>query len=234
MRITTITVIVAVLAVAMLAVSGPGTRLGWWHFRVGLLLFAGSAVVALVAVILAGFTWKQNRFVAAGSGLVALGVVVFVGASLAGARGKPMIHDISTDLDDPPRFDAVMPLRGATSNPANNIDPNVAEQQRRAYPDVAPAVIDAPPAVAFQRVRSAAESLGWEIVAADESAGRIEATDTTRWFGFKDDVVVRIRPANGGSRIDVRSTSRVGRSDVGVNAARIRELLARVGDGAAR
>jgi len=67
--------------------------------------------------------------------------------------------------------------------------------------------------------------MGGELVASDPVAGRIEATDTTFWFGFKDDIVVRVAPAPGGSRVDVRSTSRVGLSDVGTNAARIRKYL---------
>jgi uncharacterized protein (DUF1499 family) len=68
--------------------------------------------------------------------------------------------------------------------------------------------------------------MGWELVASDSAAGRIEATATTPWFGFKDDVVVRVRPDGSGSRIDVRSVSRVGKSDVGANAKRIRTYLA--------
>jgi len=66
------------------------------------------------------------------------------------------------------------------------------------------------------------------VVASDAAAGRIEATATTRWFGFKDDVIVRIRPEAAGSRVDVRSVSRVGRGDLGANAARVREFLAKL------
>jgi uncharacterized protein (DUF1499 family) len=68
-------------------------------------------------------------------------------------------------------------------------------------------------------------------VAADSSAGRIEATATTPWFGFKDDVVIRVAPDPAGSRVDVRSVSRVGQSDVGTNARRIRAYLARLAAG---
>ena len=74
----------------------------------------------------------------------------------------------------------------------------------------------------------AARASGWEIVAAVPQERRIEAVATTFWFGFKDDIVVRIRPAPGGSRIDVRSVSRVGRSDLGTNAKRIRAFLGRL------
>ena len=110
----------------------------------------------------------------------------------------------------------------------NTADPEIAAQQRQAYPDVVPLVLESPADVAFGRALEAARGMGWEIVAADSSAGRIEATATTAWFGFKDDVVVRVTPEDGRSRVDVRSVSRVGMSDVGTNAARIRAYLARL------
>ena len=103
--------------------------------------------------------------------------------------------------------------------------PAIAAQQKKAYPDLKPAVLGVPPAQAFDRAVDAAKKQGWEIVAAVPAAGRIEATDTTRWFGFKDDVVIRVRPEGAGSRVDVRSVSRVGRGDVGTNARRIRGFL---------
>ena len=83
-----------------------------------------------------------------------------------------------------------------------------------------------PPDRALARAEAAARALGWKIVAAAPGQGRLEATATTRWFGFKDDVVVRVTPASGGSRVDIRSVSRVGKSDLGVNARRIRAFLA--------
>ena len=85
--------------------------------------------------------------------------------------------------------------------------------------------IDVWPAIAFEHALEAARAQGWEIVDADESQGRIEATATTFWFGFKDDVVIRIRGAGGGSAVDMRSKSRVGLSDTGTNAARIRDYF---------
>jgi uncharacterized protein (DUF1499 family) len=110
----------------------------------------------------------------------------------------------------------------------------VAAQQREGYPDLKPIILDAPPDAAFERALDAVHALGWDLVADDAGAGRIEATDTTFWYGFKDDVVVRIRPDGGGSRVDsgsrvdVRSKSRVGGSDVGANAARIRAYAERL------
>jgi uncharacterized protein (DUF1499 family) len=144
------------------------------------------------------------------------------------ARLLPPIHDITTDLDDPPAFEAILPLRAGAPNPAAYGGPEVAAAQRAGYPDLAPLRLNASVPEAYRRALAAARGMGWDIVAADSAAGRIEATATTRWFGFKDDVVVRVRAAGAGARVDVRSVSRVGRSDVGTNARRIREYLGRV------
>ena len=97
-----------------------------------------------------------------------------------------------------------------------------------AYPDVQPATLVAPADAAFKRALNAARDLGWQIVAAVPNEGRIEATDTTNWFGFEDDIVVRVTPTDGGSRVDVRSVSRVGKGDLGKNAARVRAYLRRL------
>jgi uncharacterized protein (DUF1499 family) len=104
----------------------------------------------------------------------------------------------------------------------------MAPLQKEAYPDIQPLTIAVPPDAGFARALAAAEAMGWEVVASDAKDGRIEATATTFWYGFKDDIVIRVSQTVGGSRIDVRSKSRVGRSDIGTNAQRIREFLGRV------
>ncbi|MGH8668783.1 MAG: DUF1499 domain-containing protein, partial [Burkholderiales bacterium] len=129
----------------------------------------------------------------------------------------PYINDITTDTEHPPQF-----------SPPKAYQSHFAELQEIGYPDLRPRELALPPKQAFARAAETAGSHGWEITALDESAGRIEAVVTTRWFGFKDDVVIRIRPAPAGSRVDMRSRSRVGRSDLGANARRIREFLARM------
>ena len=106
----------------------------------------------------------------------------------------------------------------------------VAAKQRASYPEIAPAELSLPPDRAFDRALAAAHAMGWEVVLSDPAGGRIEATDTTFWFGFKDDVVVRVIPQPTGSRVDVRSLSRVGGGDIGANAARIRAYLAKLKD----
>jgi uncharacterized protein (DUF1499 family) len=139
----------------------------------------------------------------------------------------PPIHDITTDIDNPPAFSAVLPARAAER--AGSVDrrpPQLGELQKDAYPDLAPLTITLPPTRAFEEALEAAKSMpGWTIVAADANAGRIEASEQSRWFRFIDDVVIRVVGDGAGSRIDVRSTSRQGRSDYGVNAARIRAYM---------
>jgi uncharacterized protein (DUF1499 family) len=220
-------IVLSVAAVALLLAAGPGTRMGLWTFRTGfqLLRFAVYAGAAGAALALVALMAGSRRALAAVALVLGLAAAALPWQLQRSARSKPPIHDISTDTEDPPPFVAVVPLRRGASNPAEYGGPEVAAQQRKAYPDIAPAALPVPPAQAFERALQAARGQGWEIVAADPAAGRIEATDTTRWFGFKDDVVIRIRPDGAGSRVDARSVSRVGRGDVGANAARIRAFL---------
>jgi len=144
---------------------------------------------------------------------------------LAQDKSVPRIHDVTTDMADPPAFVALMEVRKKSPNGFAYGGEAIAAQQRQGYPELKPLVVKTGPRDTMQRAIDAARSLGWEVVASDAAAGRIEATDTTRWFGFKDDIVVRIRPEGEGSRVDVRSVSRVGGSDIGANAKRIRSYL---------
>jgi uncharacterized protein (DUF1499 family) len=218
-----------VLALVALALAGLGTRWRWWDFRTGFLVLRWSAVAGLSAAALSliafGLLVAGRRRTAA---LAAIGLVCGLFAFglpwswMRTAQRVPPIHDITTDTDDPPLFQAVLALRREAPNPADYGGAEVAAQQRAAYPDLVPLILPVAPATAFERALLTAHAMGWKIHAGSVEHGRIEATDTTFWFGFKDDVVVRITPADGGSRIDVRSVSRVGKSDVGTNAARIR------------
>lgn len=135
-----------------------------------------------------------------------------------------MIHDVTTDPDNPPAFIALRETRLACPNGAE-YSGLPADEHRQRYPDLMTAVFEQQVAHVFGVVLAFAEALDWKIAAAVESEGRIEATATTRVFRFKDDVVIRIRPAVNGSRLDARSASRVGSSDFGVNARRLRALL---------
>jgi uncharacterized protein (DUF1499 family) len=144
------------------------------------------------------------------------------------AQQVPPIHDITTDTEDPPRFAAVLPLRKNATNPVDYGGPEIAAQQHTAYPDIQPLTLPIPRHQAFVQALQTAEAMGWAIVATNPGEGQIEATDTTFWFGFKDDIVVRVQARGDGSRVDVRSVSRVGKSDVGTNAQRIRAYSRRL------
>ncbi|HEY5292558.1 MAG TPA: DUF1499 domain-containing protein [Burkholderiales bacterium] len=218
--------------------AGLGYRWDWWHFRAGIQIMRWSATTDLAAVAMtllaAIFAYKQGArgaLAASVAGLV-LSLVV-AGPPLYYWRlvdQVPRIHDISTDTDKPPVYVAVLPLRKGAENPTD-YSAEVAAQQKKAYPDIAPALLDLPPGQAFARAERAARAMGWEIVAAAPGDLRIEATDTTLLFGFKDDIVIRIAAAGNGSRVDVRSLSRVGKSDFGVNAKRIRKFMQQLSAG---
>jgi uncharacterized protein (DUF1499 family) len=141
------------------------------------------------------------------------------------ARVAPPIHDVTTDLDDPPAFVDLVPLRRRTPKGVEHGGPGVAALQRQGYPDLGPLDLAVPAADALRAADAVARRLGWDVVSVAPGEGRLEATATTRWFGFKDDVVVRVRSRGRGSRVDVRSVSRVGHGDLGANAARIRHFL---------
>jgi uncharacterized protein (DUF1499 family) len=186
-----------------------------------------AAVVSLVGVIL---TLRRPKGARRGFGLAALSFLlgaafIAIPARFLMGSPKPPIHDISTDTQNPPQFVAVVPLRAKAPNTTVYAGEKIASQQRAAYPDLQSYEMNVPPARAFDRALAAVRTMGWDLVAAEASEGRIEATDTTFWFRFKDDVIVRIRPSGTGSRVDVRSLSRVGGGDVGTNAARIRAYL---------
>ena len=230
MRFLTIGKRLALLG-AVLLVAGPlGTRLGLWSFVVGFACFAMSGVCGLVALVLSlvgGIRTKQwkRASVALGASVALLAVPAL---QVLTASGAPPIHDITTDTTDPPSFVAALPLRAAANamNPPEYGGAEVTAQQHQAFPDVQPLVMTVPPQLAFERVLAEVRESGWDVSAAEPAEGRIEAVDTTLFFGFKDDVVIRLRPVEGGTQVDVRSKSRVGLGDAGTNAKRIRRFLA--------
>ena len=233
-----IPVALAVLACATavaVVLSGFGARFGLWDFRMGFRIlqavpYVGGAIAAIALIAL--FVPKVR-----GGHAATLGLAVVFAAGVAAAPlywfhdalTLPPINDITTDTTDPPQFKAVVPLRAGASVPATYPGEVTAKQQAAGYPDIRPAIVTMAPPAAFDAALADARSQGWDIVATDPAAGRIEATATTPWFGFKDDVVIRVTPASNGSRIDIRSVSRVGKSDLGANARRIRAYLAKLG-----
>jgi uncharacterized protein (DUF1499 family) len=228
------------LAAALVLVAAPlGYRAGLWPLATALLFLprvvvydAGivGAAISLVALVIA-LAGRRRRGWAA---LAVLGIVLGAGSAYLPWRfaemghALPSMNDITTDTSNPPAFEAVMPLREAAHAQPVTYGANFPALQKQAFPDIAPAHLDKHPDQAFAVALDAARKLGWTIVAADGERDRIEATDRTFWYGFTDDIVVRVSADGSGSRIDVRSKSRLGRGDFGTNARRVRAYLAAI------
>ena len=199
-------------------------------FLIGLLFgFLGFLCGGIALLRTRGTKGIQRSRAWTGTGLGLLLVIVLFVAAAPG-RGLPRINDITTDPDDPPVF------ASAAREPANQerdmgYPATNAAEQRRAYPDVQPILLSQPPAEGFVRAQRAAGELGWKTTYSDPGAGVFEAQVTSPTFLFVDDIVVRVRPEGDGSRIDVRSKSRDGKGDLGMNAKRIRAFARSVAEG---
>ncbi len=229
------------LAAVALAMLGPGLihlgvlapLQGFYCFALGAVLGTPLALGFGIAGLLrtregSGRTGRERAWTGIGSGVALL--LVLANAVSAGG-GAPPIHDITTDLDDPPVYS--VGVRDA-SDRVNGVDypdggADVPNQQRAAFPDLTSVQLSAAPAEALARSQQTAEALGWTVTWVDTEALNMEAYETTSVFRFVDDVAIRVRPSGSGAVIDLRSNSRVGGGDLGANAARIvafRELLA--------
>lgn len=225
-------------AVVVFPLLALGRIAGLWDAPIVLIGLAFLVTFAgmLTAIILGlkgiikreGRSWDDTD-VRGRLGALALGVVIAIPiiSFLHLGFTSPPIHDITTDTTNPPKFVSLLAERQATSAPnSSDYDPEVGEQQRAGYPDLGPVDLPVPFDRAFRQALEAVGDMGWRLAAAVPEDGRIEAVDVTFWSGFIDDVVIRLTPiSETETRVDVRSLSRVGGSDVGKNAARIQEYL---------
>jgi uncharacterized protein (DUF1499 family) len=229
---------IGVLSAATALLAGPAYRMQWMSLAAAFLALRWATYGAIASAAAAAFALLVLTLLRAAAGRATPATALLLGVMVAVpplylynlAQRLPKIHDISTDTDDPPVFVDVLPLRQGARNPPD-YTPQIAAQQRSGYPDIVPLRLELPPAQAFERAEHAARAMGWQIVAARPDALRIEATDTTLMFGFKDDIVVRVRPHAQGSVVDVRSLSRIGGSDIGTNARRIRAFMSKLAAG---
>jgi uncharacterized protein (DUF1499 family) len=214
----------------LVALPGPLYKYGvvdlgtaFTGFKFG--VFAGiAALILLVLQIL-----FKRKTVTLGSTIMALllsTIAIAIPLSMLN-KGKsvPPIHDISTDLVNPPEFVAIAPLRADAPNPVEYAGVEAATQQRAAYPELQTLNYPQSKSELVEATKQVINNLGWQLVNIDADQGIVEATERTMWFGFKDDVIVRITD-NGSKRlVDIRSKSRVGGSDLGKNAERIHKLI---------
>jgi hypothetical protein len=235
-KTSTRALLVSAVVLLLILVTGP---LGYKYSVVPLepslisllIAFAGGALVFLVGLVYLVIAMQSdlgvNRNLVIVSMILGLLPVGIMGPQMVAAADVPPIHDLTTDTANPPEFVAIVSLR---MNAPNGYEYGVSEAWPaeklgaitiEAYPGLKPIKSDLSVADAVDRTEAILQSMGLQIVAVDKDAGLVEATATTFWFGFKDDMVVRVVGDGEGSKIDLRSMSRVGQSDVGANAARI-------------
>lgn len=239
--VTSAALLLGVGAVVAALVAAIGSAMEIWGFRAGLTslryffwIAVAGAVLGLVGLIMAR---RRAKLLLANlvALVVALGFVLYLGNLVRTAKSVPAIHDVATDLDDLPKFTRLKVRADNLEKIPDEDKPELKalppEERWKAlhrahYGDLRTVRLPAPPAETVRRAAALARDRGWDVATVDESAGIVEATETSRFFRFKDDVVVRVRPApGGGSLVDMRSISRVGGSDVGMNAKRVTAFL---------
>jgi uncharacterized protein (DUF1499 family) len=228
---------VAFFALVAVTLSVVIVHSGLLEIRPALVTFGASLALALFALLLAfaAFVsiWKEG-YIGIGASLTAIAVALLLLAYpaylAAKARNLPWIFDITTDPIDPPRYDTLAKARPRDANPVLYAGLATAERQLEAYPDIEPLDADIDTRAAYDSALAVINRRRWRVVEArapdqGRQEGRIEAVARTPIMGFRDDVVVRVRPFEGGARVDIRSSSRYGSFDFGANAARVRSLL---------
>lgn len=221
------------LNLAFIAVVIAGRMLLQWpgYKLFTLYVFGAQLGLALsgVGIVVFGYALLKNRSLTRPCLLIflhgALPTLVAVVAVGPGAFKAPLIHDIATDTDNPPEFVTARALRRADENSLEYAGEDLAALQKAAFPDLGPLFSELDADAAFDHSLAVAEKLGWVISEENRGAGRIEAYEVSMIFGFVDDVSIRIAEMENGSRIDLRSASRIGLGDLGVNADRIRKFI---------
>lgn len=226
--------VLALLLMMVVFIGGPGVHLGLWSpitgfsisLRAGFLGGLALAGLSLIAITIIAMSKNKGgmgkSILTLLIGLVLASPVTYL--ILTGGGGVPPIHDITTDMDNPPAFIALVDKRGEAANSLAYDSEKLIEMQKVAYPDIKPLLTSLEPDKALARAIEVAGNMGWEITGLDAAVPRFEATDHTFWFGFADDIVVVIKKTEHGSQIDMRSVSRVGISDLGANTDRIRSF----------
>lgn len=220
----------SLMAILLVVLPGPLYKFGMLELspaftamRYGVFI-GGAAIALLIAQVI--FMRKNINWLAYGvSAILAIVAVAMPLSIMSKAKSVPPIHDISTDVVTPPEFNAIAKLRADAPNPSEYAGAETAAQQLKAYPELKTIHYQENTKHVFRVAKDAVATFGWELVDYNVAQGVIEATDTTTWFGFKDDVVIRVIAKGDGSELDIRSKSRVGKSDLGKNAERINQFI---------
>lgn len=223
--------IVGPIALAALPVGALGCRFGLWEFTTGLAMVSTGVVLATIVSVLGiatlVFVYTRRRTADRIPALIGLAASVVVFALMAPqymALSLPMTNDVATDRDDPPTFDHLAANREQGANFLDYTEEE-ARVQAEGYPDLVGIRAAGDAGEHFQKSVVIARTLGWDVVSKDADTGRIEAIATTFWFGFEDDLVIRVRREDDESVVDLRSASRIGLHDLGANAERVRAFV---------
>lgn len=226
--------LVGLIAGGVVGVAGIGHKYGAWNFdfawntliRYGFFAAVAAGGLALLAIVISLIRGKLGGFVTALFALAIAGGVAYVPWTMrAKAAALPEITDITTDTEKPPQFVALANIREMSENGlAYKADD--AAKQKSAFPDIAPYTTSESVSAIMGKANAAAKKLGWQVAESVPEQGRLEATSVSDWFGFKDDIVVRIAADGAGTRVDVRSAARAGKTDFGGNAEHVRAFIA--------
>lgn len=248
-------VLAALLLGGAILLAAPGVRLGLWEYSKAFEIYRLAAspkdiagAVSLSPVFVAAALSLLGGVIAFFTRKGGLGVIALIAALVAGgggmipvkmrdmAQSNPFIHDITTDFENPPAivagadFDRVNPPEYVGDEQVRGSEVTVAAAQREAFPDIGPMTVDAGVDQTAEEVRRIVEDMNMEILRESETENGwvLEAAYTSTWFGFVDDFVVRLTDEGGATRVDIRSKSRVGGSDLGANAERVRDFMSRL------
>jgi len=231
-RLIKIGLIVSILGALAVVLAGYAYQWGWWSIGFGFKIIPWGTGAAVIGGLIAGvgfFVHKSKATSQIVMGAAGMIIAVIALANLGywyneTKQGYPPIHDITTNVENPPKFVAIAPLRKNASNPTPYPGEETAAQQKAFYSDLAPLTLSIDYNEAFDLAVETTKKMPWKIVEINKEEGRIEAFQKLAWFGFIDDVVIRVDTTTSGSIIDIRSKSRIGRGDLGVNAKRIKNF----------
>lgn len=220
----------SIVGFLMVTLPGPlykytdvGLSTAFTSLRFGVYVGGAALILIILQILLKrkSVNWGST-LVCAVLAIIAIAMPV---SMMSKAGAVPSIHDITTHVTNPPEFVAIAPLRENAPNPVTYEGGDITKQQLEAYPDIKTQTLPQSVDTVYAAAEKAIDSLGWERVTDKALPNTLEATDTTLWFGFKDDVVIRLTAQGDNTLVDVRSKSRVGKSDLGKNAERIRRFL---------
>ena len=232
--------LIALLLLAIYPISILAARLEIWHFRNSFLLFIVAALLGFGVLVIsilkmskiggnsAGIDEKEPARYLVISVAATLLPLMLLGSNVYKAQQYPFIHDISTDLVTPPEFIAAQQDRNESDHSVAYDGEELALIQQKSYPDISALIVKADALQVFNTSKALLMDSGWGILAAQnqQMPFTLEAVSTSALFAFKDDVVIRIQPLKDSVQVDMRSMSRQGKSDLGVNAKRINKFLA--------